>query len=100
MATVRGSLIRKRVLPARLGLHLDLAAEAADAGAHDVHADPRPAAVVTGSRGGEAGQEDQVHDVALAEPGDRLGRHESSRGAPPSLTASRSMPVPSSATSM
>src|SRR5882724_122728 len=60
----------------RLGLHLDLTAEAADVRAHDVHAD----ATARGGRhrrgGGEAGQEDQVEDVALAEPRQGLGRDE------------------------
>src|SRR5437660_71366 len=60
----------------RLGLHLDLAAEAADVRAHDVHADAAARGGRPRGSGGDAGADDQVEDVALAEPRQGLGRGE------------------------
>src|SRR5262249_12980852 len=59
-----------------LGLDLDLTAEAADVLTHDVH--PDTAACLRRHRGrrAESGKENEIADVALAHPRERLGRDE------------------------
>src|SRR3546814_18863823 len=65
----------------RSGGDVDSAADALDVGAYDVHADPTPRDVGDCLGGGEAGVEDQVHDLAEVHPGGSLrGDHPTAYG--------------------